>query len=199
MKKQVLFINGGGTHDSYAEYLTFLKKAKVNLDRYRRKKWSDFLQRDLGSKFDVVAPKMPNQTNAQYEEWSILFKKVAPLLQNNVILVGHSLGALFLAKYLSEHKFPKKISATFLVATPYDSEGMEESLGNFTLPKNLKKLAKQGGKIFLYQGDDDPAIPFSHLKKYEKALPRATAKGFKNRGHFTQPKFPELIKDIKSI
>jgi len=199
MKKQVVLIHGGSTFDIYKDYLAFLKNLKIDLNRYRRTKWSDSLRQELGSRFDVLLPKMPNLMNSQYNEWKILFKKIAPLLENNIILIGHSLGAIFLVKYLSENKFPKKILATLLVSPPYDDEGMDESLGDFVLPKSLDKLNKQGGKIFIYQSKDDPVVPHSHLEKYKKALPDAIIREFKKRGHFDQPKFPELIKDIKDL
>ncbi len=87
----------------------------------------------LGNKFDVLLPKMPNPSNAKYNEWKIIFNKISKLLEKNVILIGHSLGAIFLIKYLSENKFPKKILATLLISPPYDDDGMEESLGDFYL------------------------------------------------------------------
>lgn len=199
MKKQIILVHGGSTFNTYKDYLLFFKNLKVDLDRYRKTKWSDSMQKELGGRFDVLLPKMPNPTNAKYNEWEILFKKIAPLLKNNVILIGHSLGAIFLAKYLSENKFPKKILATLLISAPHDDNGMEDSLGDFSLPKSLSKLNKQGGKIFLYQSKDDLIVPYSHLEKYKKALPNAIIREFKNRGHFNQPKFPELIKDIKKL
>ncbi len=199
MKKQVILIHGGSTFDTFKEYLAFLKGLKIDLNRYRRTKWSDSLRKDLGSRFDVLLPKMPNPMNAKYDEWRILFKKIVPLLDNNVILIGHSLGAIFLVKYLSENKFPKKILATLLVSPPYDDEGMEESLSDFVLPKSLDKLNKQGGKVFVYQSKDDKVVPSSHLEKYKKALPSVIIREFKKRGHFDQLKFPELIKDIKGL
>jgi len=199
MKKQVILIHGGSTFDTYKDYLLFLKNLKIDLNRYRRTKWSDSLRKDLGSRFDVLLPKMPNPMNAKYDEWRILFKKITSLLDNNVILIGHSLGAVFLVKYLSENKFPKKILATLLVSPPYDDKGMEESLGDFILPKSLDKLNKQGGKIFIYQSKDDKVVPYFHLEKYKKALPDAIIREFKKRGHFDQPKFPELIKDIRGL
>jgi len=199
MKKQVILIHGGSTFDTCKDYLLFLKNLKIDLDRYRRTKWSDSLRKELGSKFDVLLPKMPNPMNSRYDEWKILFKKIASLLDNNIILIGHSLGAIFLAKYLTENKFPKKILATLLISPPYDDEGMKESLGDFILPKSLNKLNKQGGKIFIYQSKDDLVVPYSHLKKYKKALPGAIIREFKKRGHFDQVSFPELVKDIKGL
>lgn len=199
MKKQIILIHGGSTFDKHKDYLTFLKGLKINLDRYRRTKWSDSLRQDLSSRFDVLLPKMHNPTNAKYNEWKILFKKISPLLNNNVILIGHSLGAIFLVKYLSENKFPKKILAIMLVSPPYNDEGMEEFFSDFVLPKSLDRLKKQGGKIFIYQSRDDLVIPYAHLEKYKKALPNAIIRKFKRRGHFDQPRFPELVKDIEDL
>ena len=199
MKKQILFIHGGSTFKSYREYLSHLKNIKIDLDRYRKIKWSDSLIKELGNKFDVLLPKMPNPSNAKYEEWEIIFKKISKLLEDNIVLIGHSLGAIFLAKYLSENKFPKKILATLLISPPYDNEGMDESVGGFTLPKNLNRLNKQGNKIFIYQSKDDLVVPYDHLEKYKKALPNAIIRKFKKRGHFNQKKFPELIKDIRKL
>jgi len=199
MKKQILFIHGGSTFKSYREYLSHLKSIEIDLDRYRKTKWSDSLNIGLGNKFDVLLPKMPNPSNAKYNEWKIIFNKISKLLEKNVILIGHSLGAIFLIKYLSENKFPKKILATLLISPPYDDDGMEESLGDFILPKSLNKLNNQGGKIFIYQSKDDPVVPYSHLEKYKKALPNAIIREFKNREHFNQPKFSELIKDIRGL
>jgi len=199
MKKQVVLIHGGTAFGSYKKYLSFLKNLKIDLDRYRKAKWSSSLQKDLGGNFDVLFLRMPNPMNANYVEWEILFKKIAPLLKNNIILIGHSLGGIFLAKYLSKNKFPKKISAIFLLAAPYNTDEMKESLGNFMLPKNLNKLAKQGGKILIYHSKDDTIVPYAHLEKYKKALPKAILRIFKNKGHFNQDKFPELVKNILAL
>lgn len=199
MKKQVIFIHGGTTFKNHKDYLSFLNNLEVDLDKYRKTRWSDSLRRKLGNKFDVLLPKMPNSMNSQYKEWKILLDKIMPLLDNNIVLIGHSLGAIFLAKYLSENKLSKKILATMLISPPYDDKDMDESLGNFILPKSLGMLKTQGGKIFLYYSKDDKVVPFSNFNKYKKALPNAIVREFTNRGHFNQPTFPELIRDIKSL
>ncbi len=192
-------IHGGNTFDSKKDYISFLKNMEVDLDRYRKKKWGSQLRNELGDDHDVLLLKMPNPANAKYSEWKLVFDKVAPLLENNVILIGHSLGALFLIKYLSSNNFPKKIGAIMLVAPPYDDEDMEESLGDFKLPESLKKLEEQASKIFIYHSEDDEVVPYKHFKKYKNALPGSTFRGLKKRGHFNKPKFPEIIRDIRKI
>ena len=199
MKKQVVVIHGGSTHRTYKEYLAYLKSLKIYLDRYKREGWKGKLQDKLGAGFEVLLLKMPNPINAQYPEWKILFAKVASLLRNNVILIGHSLGGVFLAKYLSENKFPKKILASILVAAPYDQKDIKEFLGDFVISNNLARFKKQGGQIFLFHSQDDPIVPYVDLTKYQQALPEAVVRTLKKRGHFMQPEFPELVREIKRI
>jgi predicted alpha/beta hydrolase family esterase len=119
-------------------------------------------------------------------------------LKNDVVLIGHSLGAIFLARYLSENKFPKKIKAVLLVSASYAIKG-EKGMADFVLPKSLSKFSDQVQNIFFYHSVDDPMVTFSDMKKYAKALPSATLRIFKDRGHFISPKFPEIVREIKEI
>jgi predicted alpha/beta hydrolase family esterase len=200
MKQQVLVIHGGATFDSYKEYLSFLKKAKISLDDLRpHRDWKDSLPKKLGVKFDVFSPSMPNKKDAKYLEWKIWFERIIPLLNKNAIFVGYSMGGIFLAKYFSENIISNRIKATILVAAPFDTTGKKESLGDFRLPKSLKNFAKQSKSIYLIQSKDDPSVPFENVEKYQKALPNAKTLIFKNKGHFRLETFPEIIKLIKTI
>lgn len=198
MQKQVLIIHGGDSFEAYEEYLSFLKKFEIDFDRLKSKGWKETLADKLGASFEVIQPKMPNSMNARYSEWKIWLEKYFPILRDNLILVGHSQGGIFLAKYLSQNMFPKKISATFLIAAPYNMDS-KESLVDFALTKNLKRFEDQGGEISLYHSEDDPIVPFSDLGRYEMDLPKAKVKTFKNRGHFQDEELPELVEDIRSI
>lgn len=203
MKKQVVIIHGGHVSRTHKEHLLYLKKMRLDLERLRGKKmgWKANLNSELGKSFEIILPRMPNQTNARYGEWKIIFRKIIPFLKNGVVLVGHSLGGIFLAKYLAENKFPKKIRATILVATPYDSKDRKtgHTLGDFALPKNLARFERQGGQIFIHQSKDDQIVPAIDAEKYRKALPDAKLILFKKKGHFGQEKFPELAKEIKRL
>ena len=142
---------------------------------------------------------MPNSTNARYLEWKIWFEKLIPFLKEEVVLVGHSLGGMFLTKYLSENKFPKRVRATFLVSSPFDDKDSGESLVDFVLPASLSNLQEQGGKIFIYHSEDDPVVPFADFKKFERNLPNANFRTFKDREHFGQEDFPELVEDMANV
>jgi len=198
MKKQVVVIHGGDTFDSYEEYLNYLKNTPINLERFKRKGWKDTLEEKLGKNYEVIAPEMPSWNNAKYLEWKIYFKNLLHHVRPNAIFVGHSLGSIFLAKYFSENEYPKKALAVILVATPYAVKG-EKGMADFILPKSLSKFSDQVENIFLYHSIDDPMVSFSDLKKYKKALPTATERVFKDRGHFISSKFPEIVREIKNL
>jgi len=199
MKKQVVVIHGGDTFDTYEEWFEYLKKKPLNFERIKSPQgdWKDGLGEKLGSDFEMVFPQMPNKQNAKYAEWKIWFETIIPYLEPEVMLIGHSLGGIFIPKYLSENKFPKTIRATFLVAAPYDDKDSEYTLGDFALPSDVSGFERQGGKIFMYQSEDDPMVPFSDFLKYQKVLPAATFRTFKDRAHFDQKEFPEIVEDIK--
>ena len=199
IKKQIVVIHGGNTFDTYEEYLNYLKNYKLNFDRLKAEGWKETLDEKLGEGFEMISPEMPNSANAKYSEWKIIFDKLIPFLEDTVVLVGHSLGGIFLAKYLSENKFPKKILAAYLIAAPYDDKDSEDSLGDFVLPATLEKFEKQGGRIFIYHSEDDPIVPFVDVGKYAKALPKAEKNVFKTNGHFMQKEFPELIESIQHL
>lgn len=199
-KQQVLIIHGGNTFDNYEKYIQFLKEYSFNIEKLRQKKdWKDLLQDKLGYRFDVLQPCMPNKVNAQYKEWKIWFEKIISIIDDNVIFIGHSLGGIFLVKYLSENIYPKTIKALFVISAPFNDEGLDEPLGSFRLNKPLENIQKQVGRIFLYHSKDDDVVPFSQMSLYKKLLPKAIQVQFEDRGHFKQEEFPELVKDIQTL
>src|SRR5262245_41584597 len=133
LQTQVVVIHGGTSFAKYSEYLRFLKNEELTVQKMKpRKGWKYYLKSELGRGFEVLQPRMPNPMNAKYAEWKLWFEKVIPFLHGEVILVGHSMGGLFLAKYLSTATFPKKITALFLLAAPFSKADKTEDPSDFT-------------------------------------------------------------------
>jgi len=195
---QILLINGGTTFNSHADYIDFLENNSVDKTRlYPKIDWKLTLNKRLGSSYEVLVPRMPNTTNANYSEWKLYFESVIKVLGNNVLLIGHSLGGIFLAKYLSENVFPKKIEALFLIAAPFTEAG--ESLGDFKLGDNLEGISKQVDKIFILHSKDDPVVPISDSDEYANRLPDAELVLFEDKGHFNTEEFSGLVYLIKAL
>lgn len=201
MKKQVVFIHGGMVFGTYEDYLEYLRSVAFDPKNYKQKRWRDSLSEDLGDDFEVFLPIMPSKYNAKYVEWKIWFEKVIPYLRDGVILIGGSLGGLFLAKYLSENTFPVSISKLFLIAPVLDDQGLvKEKVSDFTFEhEKLSNLEKQVKDISIYYSTDDEVVPISHSKRYKEFLENSQLHEFKDRGHFMIEEFPEIVEDIKSL
>ncbi len=195
---QVLTIHGGMTFKNDKDYLHYLRTKKVSTKKKRY--WTgDYLEKKLGKKFEVIGPRMPLQDNAKYRDWKIVFKKYIPLLKSRYILIGSSLGGIFLAKYLSENKLPKKAISVYLIAPPYDDTTPTEDLvGGFKLKANLSLMEKNCKYLHLLFSKDDNVVPVIHAEKYRKKLNNARITIYKSKnGHFNISKFPEIIAMIK--
>lgn len=196
--KQVVAIHGGDAYPSYQDYIAHLLTREIRIEWLLGGDWKKELQAELGDGYQVILPRLPNPQNAKYLEWKIVFEKYIPLLEDGVILIGHSMGGIFLAKYLSEETFPTKIGATFLVAAPYDMDG-DRPIVEFDLPSSLTRFEQQAGPLYLFHSTDDPVVAYSEAAKYLQALPSAHLTTLGGRGHFTTADFPEIIEAIKKL
>lgn len=197
-KTRVFLIHGGATFRNRKDYLHFLRTRKVSLAK--KVSWSgDYLDKELGKDFEIVRLRMPSPDNAKYEEWKICFERYLPYINRNTILIGSSLGGIFLAKYLPENKLRQKVLSTYLVKPPFDGSGSPDALvGGFKLGPDLSLLEKNSKNLYLLFSEDDDVVPVAHATKYAKKLWQANILIFKNKnGHFKVPRFPEIIKMIK--
>ncbi len=191
-------MHGGMTFRNKKDYLHFLKNREISSEA--RIRWADaYLTKSLGKNFEIIKPRMPQSDNAKYSEWKIHFERYIPFMRDNIILVGMSLGGIFLAKYLSENKFPRKILSVYLVGAPFDDSLPDEDLvGGFRLKSNLSRLDNCSKNIFLMFSRDDKVVPLSHAEKFRRKLKNAKIIIYRSKGgHFKVSKFPELVRMIK--
>lgn len=197
-KLQILMVHGGMTFKNDKDYVHWLKTRKISTKK--KPYWEADLEKKLGGKFEIIRPRMPLQDNAKYRDWKIAFERYLPLLRSNVLLIGSSLGGVFLAKYLSEHKLSKKALSVYLVCAPFDNDlPTEDLVSGFKLKANLSLIERNCKNLHILFSRDDDIVPASHAEKYRKKLKRAHIVIYKSKkGHFNVPTFPEIIRMIKS-
>jgi uncharacterized protein len=179
MDTQVLFIQGGG-------------EGAYDADRLL----ADSLQRTLGHGYRVRCPRMSDEDDPQYDAWKTGIEAGLTEMRGAIALVGHSLGAFLLVKFLVETKLPPDLVGVFLIATPFVSESEGWQFPDMALPKEFgEKLS--GVPTFLYHSRDDEVVPFEHLALYRARLPPATARVFDGRGHQFRNDLTEVADDIK--
>jgi uncharacterized protein len=201
-KKQVLVIHGGDFFDTREEFFADLKKGELELEDLipeEKKSWKAALSKDLGEDYQVFRPMMPLPTFARYEEWKVWFEKMHSFLRDGVILVGHSLGGIFLARYLGENKMPIKIKALFLIAPYFAARKSDPNQNSGWTIGSLDGIPAQVKNVFIYQSEDDMTVPIAHAHEYAARIPASKLVLFKDKGHFRLDRFPELVKAIRDL
>jgi predicted alpha/beta hydrolase family esterase len=182
MKKEILFVHSAGPqgHHEGSDYLV----------RY--------LVDALGTGYRIWLPDMPDPENPHYVDWRGRLKKELASIEDELILVGHSLGASVLLKYLSEEKLPQRIAGLFLIGAVYWGKKNWE-VKEYVLKRNFYSKLPPIGGIFLYHSSDDEVVPISHVRYFANELPNATVREFEHRGHLFGRGLPELVEDIKRL
>lgn len=181
MKKQILFIQGGGD-DGYEADKTLVAS----------------LQKEIGQDYDIKYPDLGSDESLPDFGWLKQIGKEISKAKNNVILVGHSLGASMILKYLSENPVDKNIKGIFLVATPFWS-GDEDWKQGLKLKENFSKKLPNHIPIFFYHSKDDEVVPFSQLNQYKQKIPKATFREIKIGGHKFNDDLSIVAQDIASL
>ena len=79
--------------------------------------WFPWLKQELAKEgYDATIPQFPTPEGQSLEAWLKVLKEYESSIQGNTVLIGHSLGGLFLLRLLERLKEPVK--AVFLVSAP---------------------------------------------------------------------------------
>jgi predicted alpha/beta hydrolase family esterase len=157
----------------------------------------DWLGRELGSDYRVLAPTMPKPDEPHYRPWRDRIEQELGAVQDSVILFGHSFGGSVLVKYLAEGSLPLQVRGLFLAEVPFWGPGGWE-YGEYDLPDDFADHLPPA-PIFLYHSRDDPEVPFAHMRLYAAKLPKATVRPIDGAEHSFTRGMPELVTDIRSL
>ncbi|MGV3619819.1 MAG: alpha/beta hydrolase [Archangium sp.] len=181
MRKQVLFIQGGGegAHDEWDQKLV------------------DSLKRALGDEWDVRYPRMPDEEDPKYAAWASAMEEEMSALDDGAIVVGHSIGATVLINYLAT-RARKKLGAVVLLAAPFIGKHgwpSDEILGDqklgVTLPKELP--------VHLFHGDADKTASIDHLELYAKSIPQAVVHRLEGRDHQLNDDLSDVANQLRAL
>lgn len=181
MNKHVLFIQGGGEEEDHAA------DAKLVAS----------LQEALGKEYVVHYPLLTNTAEPDFGRIKQIGDAIS-LIKEELILVGHSLGASMLLKYLSEAEVKKKIIGIFFIATPFWS-GDEDWKHALKLQDNFADKLPENVPIFLYHSLDDEEVPFEHVKEYAQYLQQATVREITHGGHQLNNDLSLVARDISQL
>ena len=177
----MLFIQGGGNGGYEAD-------AKL----------VELLQIALGKDYEISYPRMQTDDAVPDFGWLKQIGNEIGKLRDDFILVGHSLGASLLLKYLSENKISKKPAGIFLISTVFWS-GKEKWVQGLKLQEDFAESLPKNSRIFFYHCRDDEEIPFDHLVSYRHKIPAAIFREIESGGHQLGNNLNLVAKDIKEL
>lgn len=181
--KQVLFIHSAGPQGD--------REGSAGLLRY--------LKAELGSGFQVIAPKMPDPEDPQYAAWKVKLKEEIAALDDGAVLVGHSIGGSALFKFLSEEELGKSFAKVITIAAPFWGINSDWELENFTLAENFVSRSSLLPDVVLFHSIDDDTVPYNHLEKYLENIPSATVRQLPGSDHVFQEGLEELVAEIRKV
>lgn len=153
--------------------------------------WLPWLQKKL-LQFKVLTqtPEMPTPFLPEYDSWLNVFRSLE--ISENTILVGHSCGAGFLLKYITENNL--NFRHLYLVAPYIDPFG---EIGN-NFFSGLFQNKVDDTKITIVHSLDDDSCIVESVNRIRKQCSGLRYVEFSNKGHFTENdlncvEFPELF------
>ena len=181
MENQIVFIQGGGEggYEADAKLAASLRSA-------------------LGPAYKINYPQMISDESMKDFGWLQQIGKAISAIKSETILVGHSLGASMLLKWLSENEIKEEIAGMFLIATPF-WRGDEDWQQGIKLAENFADHLPGDLLIYFYHCKDDEEISFDNLEQYKQKLPRAIFREINNGGHQLNNDLKIVANDIKAL
>jgi predicted alpha/beta hydrolase family esterase len=156
--------------------------------------WLPWLQKQLLiNDIKVDTPEVPR---AYDPEWNVWVNEVERFdIAPETILVGHSMGAGFWMRYLSEH--PELFVDKVVLVAPWLNLDNEEDMDFFNFDID-PAIAERINDLTIITSDNDSVGVLNTVKFLQEKLPTATFRIFPGYGHFTLKRmktdaFPELL------
>lgn len=143
--------------------------------------------------YNCLAPHCPSGKGQNYETWSNILNEYYKndYIDENTTIITHSLGSIFIVKFLHEHDI--KIKKLITVAG-FNNIEFENSYLYDTFYINEKNIDVAKNAVSLYS-TNDPYIPVDSAKEFAKLI-NSTPIEIKNAGHFTASDGYEEFKEI---
>lgn len=167
--------------------------------------WFPWLKYEL-EKLDcrVFIPEFPTPKNQSLQNWLKVFREYEQYLEENSIVVGHSLGPAFLLSVLENLQRP--IKAAFFVAgfigLLKNTEFDELNKTFVTKSFDWAKIKNNCNKFYVINSDNDPYVPIQKGKALAENLDTELIT-LKNAGHINEEagytEWTFLLDQIKNV
>jgi len=169
--------------------------------------WYPYVKKELEERgFKVVIPEFPETELPQLAKWLPKITEAVGELNEDVYLIGHSVGCVTILRYLEGLKGDQKVGGVVFVAGFTDSLGFEELKNFFVSPIDFESIKKRAGGFVAIHSDDDPFVPLEHGEIFKERL-NAELIIKSDAGHFSGPvddeksclELPEVVDSVVEL
>jgi len=125
--------------------------------------WYPYVREKLeGYGFHVSVPAFPHTKLPQLNQWLDMLRDVVGVPHEEIILVGHSIGAVTIVRYLEKLMEGQKIGGAVLVAGFTDDLGYKELANFFVEPMDLSAAKRYSKGFVAIHSDNDPYVSLKY-------------------------------------
>jgi len=173
---------------------------------YPEENWFPWMKKELEAKgCRVFVPQFPTPPviPAKIAEWFEVLKDYEKLIDENTVLIGHSLGGIFTLRILEKLNHPVK--AAVFVGTPIGERPIlnyerDSAFSGFDF--DWEKIKAMAEDFIVYQSDTDPYVGLENGKKLAENL-GVELSFVPNAGHFNTKagylEFKDLLRKLETI
>lgn len=133
--------------------------------------WFPWMKRELRSRdISTKILHMPNADFPKMDEWITYMHDEIGIPDDDVFLVGHSLGCMAIMRFAESLKEGQRIGGMLLVAGFAHSIGIPYLEDFFTKPLNYQKIRDVVLRKIYINSNDDPFVPLIEGKNLENML-----------------------------
>ncbi len=157
--------------------------------------WMPWARKALSEKgFEVHIPAMPDSPNPKIEKWVPFLAKEIGEAKESDILIGHSIGAQTILRYLETLPKDKKVNKVIFIAgwqtltdeaTPTEKERKLAKIWTET-PIDFEYVKSKANSFICVFSDNDPDVPYEENAKVYKEKLGAKIILEHEMGHFSQ-------------
>ncbi len=147
---------------------------------------------------EVIAPDLPNPEEPDPEEWTKVLVEKVGVVDDETIVVGHSLGAAMVLRFLEAAEARSAPRGCVLVSAPW-MIGDERLRGFFMSELDFDVLMWKASRFVVIHSKDDKVIPFDHAEKYASVLHAKLVEGQPGDEHFQGAEYPVILKAVQDL
>lgn len=147
--------------------------------------WYPWVKTELEKKgFKVIVPEMPDTVTPIFSKWLRKLQEIAKDANNEIYLVGHSLGCITILRYLENLQANKTVGGVVMVAGFTNDLGYKELSSFFQTPIDFIKIKKHCSNFVAINSDNDPYVSLDFAETFRVKL-NAKVIVKKQMGHFS--------------